>query len=219
MHDIKTNFKKTIDLSGIIDNERQKWLIKNWYLQDYSLTEKFIMKFPKITKILLVWGLCFVVLAVLIPISETNALEGQLDGIRNNIRQERLEVCQKAYKESGINKQFLYEQIPAVRCATYMTLIYAYESNYGKSKKCTVQKNCHGMKWNWINHPAWFISFNTYKESKEWFANRYFKFHYKKSIRVFISNWSMTDRETYIDFVENNYWETYRELELMYLLW
>lgn len=50
--------------------------------------------------------------------------------VRDQIRYERLEMCQQAYKESGINKKFIHGQIPAVRCATYLTLIYAYESGF-----------------------------------------------------------------------------------------
>ncbi len=77
MNDIKTNLNNTIDLAWIIENERQDYLIKNGYLEDFTLYEKFIMKFPRITKILLVWGVCFLVLAVLIPITKASAYEGE----------------------------------------------------------------------------------------------------------------------------------------------
>lgn len=137
--------------------------------------------------------------------------------VRDQIRLDRLITCQEEYKKSEINEQFLYWQIPAVRCATYSTLIMAFESNYGQSRKCIEQKNCHGMKGNGRDHPAWFITFNTYTEWRQWFADRYFKFHYKKNIRTFVHNWSETDQEVYTKFVEDRYWVVYNELETLYI--
>jgi hypothetical protein len=100
-----------------------------------------------------------------------------------------------------------------------MSLIYAFESSFWKSRKCVEQKNCHGMKWNWVNHPAGFITFNSHTESREWFANRYFKFHYKKDIKTFVYNWSMTDQKVYTEFIKARFWEMYRELEYQYMNW
>ena len=114
---------------------------------------------------------------------------------------------------------FIYDQLPVIRCATYMTLVYSYESNYWTSRKCKEQNNCLGMKWNWVNHPAWFITFDTEREAREWFANRYFKFHYKKKINQFVNSWSMTDRETYKQFMRQRSGKTYSDLEYYYFTW
>lgn len=140
-----------------------------------------------------------------------------LEDIRSAIRQERLEVCQEAYKDSWIREQFIYGQIPAVRCATYMSLVYAYESDFWRSRKCIQDNNCFWMKGNWVETPEGFIVFKTEKEGREYFARKYFQWHYKKDIRTFIHNWSMTDRETYIAFMKNRYEGMYRELEKQYL--
>lgn len=137
--------------------------------------------------------------------------------IRDQIRLDRLESCQEAYKESEINEQFLYKQIPAVRCATYSTLIMAFESNYGQSKKCIEQKNCHGMKGNGYDTPRGFLTFNTYREWRDYFSKKYFQWHYKKDIKTFVHNWSMTDQAVYTKFVEDRYWLVYNELETLYI--
>jgi len=204
----------TIDLKGMMAQE---------YLDskksDFTILKEKFMKIISIA-----WIVWFVVVCLfgwgMITPPEVKAYDtGENMSIRDQIRQERLEICQKAYKNSGINEQFLYDQVPAVRCATYMSLIYAFESDFGKSRKCVVQKNCHGMKWNWVNHPAGFITFNSHTESREWFANRYFKFHYKKDIKTFVYNWSMTDQAVYTEFVKARFWKMYRELEYQYMTW
>lgn len=211
---IKNKNKKnlTIDLKGMYAKE---------YLESRKTNIDIIkeISFKIIGTAGIVWFVIvsFVGWGIFTP-ETTNAYDtGENISIRDSIRLERLEVCQKAYKKTHINEQFLYDQIPAVRCATYMSLIYAFESNFWKSRKCTVQKNCHGMKGNWYDHPAGFITFDTYTEGREWFANRYFKFHYKKNIRTFVYNWSMTDREIYVGFVEKRYWKMYNELEYLYM--
>jgi hypothetical protein len=50
--------------------------------------------------------------------------------LQDKIRLSRLRICQEEYKNAEIGQKFINEQIPAVRCATYMTLVYAFESNF-----------------------------------------------------------------------------------------
>ena len=132
------------------------------------------------------------------------------------IRTERLDICQTAYKNSEINKQFIHWQIPAVRCATYMSLIFAYESGYGKSAKCVKTNNCFWLKWNWYDTPKGFLHFKTQTEGREYFAKKYFKWHYKKDIKTFVHNWSMTDQKIYTTFVKDRFWKFHNEIEKLY---
>lgn len=208
------NLNRTIDLRTIIDQEREKDLIKSGLRPSCTIMDSLYINFPKVFKTLVICGLCYV-LWWTYWVVETFAY----DDIQNKIRLERLEICEEAYKNSWINEQFLYEQIPAVRCATYMTLIYAFESNFWKSEKCVNQKNCHGMKWNWYDTPKWFLIFNSFTDWRKYFAKKYFRWHYKKNIRTFVYNWSMTDQEVYTEFVTTRYWKIYNELENLYITW
>jgi len=207
---MKTNINKknlTIDLKEIMCNEYIE--SKKTYLQ------KFIDKYIK--KVALIE---FIIILLLFIPKITNWYDTSENlSIQDKIRLERLEVCQNAYKNSWINEQFLYWQVPAVRCATYMSLIYAYESNFGKSRKCIEDKNCHWIKWNWYDTPRGFLRFETYREWREYFAKKYFKWHYKKNVSKFVYSWSITDRNTYINFVSSKYWNVYKELEYLYMTW
>lgn len=138
-------------------------------------------------------------------------------GIREQIREERLEICTEAFRNSWIKHKFIYEQLMSVRCATYMSLIYAYESGYGSSRMCIEDKNCFGIKGNWYDTPAGFLKFKTEREGREYFARKYFDFHYKKNIETFVRDWSMTDRATYISFMRSKYFDLYMQLEKQYL--
>ena len=148
-------------------------------------------------------------------IQHNNWIRNELQ-IQQAVRKERIDICKQELEKSWIETKEIYGQDLVIRCATYMTLIYSYESNYWVSNMCKEQKNCYGMKWNNINHPAWFIWFETERHWNEWFANRYYKFHYKKKISNFVYDWSMTDREAYIDFLKSNYDKVYWELREIY---
>lgn len=214
--EIQTNLNNTIDLRLLLSNEKYNKYEKQWLVPKISHYDKLMMTH---TKLILIFATIWIVFIILIgtgmKYSIVNA-EGNELTIQDKIRMDRLKVCEKAYKDSWIGKQFIQEQVPSVRCANFMTLIYAYESDFGKSHKCTDHFNCHGMKWNWVDHPAWFIDFENEKEGREWFANRYFKFHYKKDIETFVNDWSETDIENYIYFVESKYSKIYSEIENLY---
>lgn len=207
----RLKMKDTIDLKEIYCRE---------YLQSKKgKTLLFIENNMKKIAIILSMAGLFLFFGMLYPAEAKNNSEQSSMTIRDKIRAERLEICQEAYKKSWINERFIYEQLPVVRCATYMWLIYAYESGFGTSRMCLEDKNCHWMKWNWVDHKAWFIKFDTFREGREWFADRYFKFHYKKKINEMVNSWSMTDRATYKAFMWDRYSEMYGELEYYYLSW
>jgi hypothetical protein len=163
-------------------------------------------------KWLLIPFIFILVIIVASWISKTNANELSM---ADKIRLERLEVCQMAYKNSWIKETKIYWQTPAIRCATYMTLIYSYESNYWRSVKCNNTKNCWGIKWNWYDTPRGFLHFKTYRAGRLYFATKYFKWHYKKNVSGFINSRSMTDRKTYKHFVGSKWFEVYRQLEYL----
>lgn len=227
MNDIRTNLKNTIDLAWIYENERQEWLIKNGYLQDFTLYEKFIMKFQKTTKFLVCMGLLFIVLLVLYPISETNANKSEImdnfneleyywvDNHKDLARKYRIEACYITNMEAT-EKQLTH-------CATMMALVTAIESDYMQSPRCKNDKNCTGIK-GWQNWKYWFMKFESVYEHNLYFAEKFWKYHYKKSLFTFVywykqNNWSYkygwtyTQQDTYLQFLRNNYEKVYWEIE------
>ena len=69
----------------------------------------------------------------------------------NNIEVTYEEVKPKNYVHTDQNL--------ITRCATYATLVYAYESGYGQSDKCIRTKNCYGIK-----QGGKFVTYKTYKD-------------------------------------------------------
>lgn len=137
--------------------------------------------------------------------------------LQEKIRISRLKACQKFAKTEKT-----YWQDSVARCATFATIVFAFESNFWKSKMCENFKNCYWMKWNWIEYPSWFIKFENYKKADEYFAKKYWQWHYKKKIDIFIKwkcqnwkciwAWSETDQETYIYFFNKNFKKIYKEI-------
>lgn len=202
MKKIKKLYEATIDLR----NNRNKEYKKMWILPKYT-------KFQKITIII---GLVLVIMNI-VPKLEIKACKAQNISIQDKIRLERLEVCQKAYKDSWIKDKFIYKQLMVVRCANYMTLVYAFESDFWKSRMCLQDKNCFWIKWNWVDTPMWDLKFKTFTEGREYFAKKYFKWHYKKKINTFVHDRAMWNRQVYISFMYQNYTKIYKELEHMYI--
>jgi hypothetical protein len=104
-----------------------------------------------------------------------------------------------------------------------MTLINAYESGFGTSNRCINNNNCMGLKW-WSNWSYWFLTFNSRYEWNLYFAEKWFTYHYKKSLHTLIYWfrqagweyrywWSYTDQETYYVFLKNNYYRVKWEIE------
>jgi hypothetical protein len=104
-----------------------------------------------------------------------------------------------------------------VRCATYMTLVYAFESDFWQSRMCKQDKNCMWLMGNWIDTPAWFLTFEKYEDSEKYFAQKYWKWHYKKKINTFVIHWSTTHQQEYKAFLNSKYDDTYKELEQLFL--
>lgn len=197
---------KKLGLNPVID-------LKKMYAKEYIESTKTNTKKAKeltIKMIAFCWIIWYLIFTILnwwwfVTIWKVEAKWTLTDG--EKIRLERLESCKKY---AHINK--IYWQEADVRCATFMTLVFAYESNFGKSDMCKNLKNCFWIKGNWVDTPAGFIKFKTYKEAKEYFAKKYFQWHYKKKINVFVNNWSMTDRQSYTLFFTKNYWQIYNEI-------
>lgn len=216
----KEMIKNTIDLRTIIENEKNEDLIKRWYRKRSYIT---IPVMQVIT--------VFSIMITIITFAYHNATKTNADSettyynvekeskltLQDKIRLSRLRICQDEYKNAEIGQQFIHEQIPAVRCATYMTLIYAFESHYWQSQMCKNQKNCMGMKGNWKDTPAWFLTFKNYDEANIYFAQKYWQWHYKKKINTFVNDWSTTHQTEYKQFLNSKYDDTYKELEQLFL--
>ena len=200
------------------DIKLEYWKRKYWYKLVQIFIEKLFYKYrTQITMGLIIVFLLVVIFGIAINKTNADYNNNPNLSIQDKIRLERMEVCQQAYKLSNINEKFLYWQIPAVRCTTYITLIYAYESNFWKSKKCIEKNNCWGIKGNWYDTPRWFLSFKTQRAGRLYFATKYFKWHYKKNVNEFINSWSMTDRKTYKHFVWSRWFKIYRQNEYLLL--
>lgn len=215
----KTMINNTIDLRAIIENEKNENLVKRWF-RKRSYISMPVMQAITITCILI----------TIITFAYHNAKTANANSevtfniekeqkltLQDKIRLSRLRICQEEYKNANIGQKFIHEQIPAVRCATYLTLVYAFESNFGKSRMCKEEKNCMWLMGNWIDTPAWFLTFEKYEEAEKYFAQKYWKWHYKKKINTFVNDWSTTHQQEYKNFLNSKYDDTYRELEQLFL--
>lgn len=227
--DIETVLKKpgTIDLRymyarEIVDEIENKWF-KNKTL---NIILPIFTIIWAITVLVLWWGM-------LIWKSKANNIETQInseydyywvDNHKDYERKLRLEACERVYMQNQyfVNDTFIHTtQNPIVRCATMMTLVWAYESNYFNSNMCLTTNNCFGIK----EYSTWrFKEYNTRYESYLDFARLYlvwnwnnsFKWHKNRTISEFVYNWSMTDRNTYIDYLNTRFHNIYNELNNIY---
>lgn len=145
-----------------------------------------------------------------------------VDNYQDYARKIRLEICNRVYfaNKDWVDSTYIHDQDIVVRCATMMTLIWSYESDYFASERCIRDYNCFWIKD--YNTGA----FKIYDSLYEWqvdFAKKYlvgngnntFRWHKNRNITEFVYAWSMTDRETYIDFVSSKYWEVYNNLNML----
>lgn len=179
------------------------------------------------------WSVFIWFLAFLVLVPNTSAYD-----LQTQIRLDRLNTCEQAYKESWITEKHINYEMLVVRCATYNTLMFAYESNFWQSRMCLQDMNCHWIKLpsnrnllKWINYtviPWRFLKFESYSDNNLVFARSYFTYHYKKDTTTFIRwfrqadwsyafGWSTTDTWTYINFIDSNYQRIYNELERLYI--
>ncbi len=196
------------NLNPIIDLRSQYYienLEKNWYKirkRNFKLDFNFIKKV-----IVIAWFILFFLTIYLNYFVKKSEARKDFT-LQEKIRIERLKSCQKYAKIEKI-----YWQDAVVRCATFATIVFAFESDFWKSWLCQNQKNCYWIKWNWIEYPAGFINFKNFDEANNFFAKKYFQFHYKKKVEDFVYSWSMTDRKSYIYFFNKNYQKIYSEIE------
>lgn len=200
---------------------------KGYYIAcDMDILERFMFKYTRISKILTLMGVCFIIWCVTIywGITTVSADYNELS-IQDQIRLERLEVCQEALKESSLHYNQAEMAELVIKCTQRMIWVYIMESGTGKDEIRT--NNFLWLK-RTVNGQYWFHSFKTGRECRKYFATKYFKFHYKKSPRTFIYGfwidnqwkfgWSVTDKEIYTNFltnVENNQ-ELTNELNYLY---
>ena len=142
-----------------------------------------------------------------------------VDNYKDYARMQRLEACER--KQIEILKKS--NQKRTIHCATMMTLITAYESWYMKSNRCVNQKNCMWLKGRRWNGSYWFLTFKNHYDWNIYFADKWFIYHYKKSIHTLIYGykqndwsykywWSTTDQVTYVAFIKDKYSLVYNEL-------
>lgn len=197
------------NLPHIIDLRSQYFveeLEKKWYKINKKRNFKLDLNFIK-KVIVIAWFILFFLTIYLNYFVKKSEARKDFT-LQEKIRIERLKSCQKYAKIKKI-----YWQDAVVRCATFATIVFAFESDFWKSWLCQNQKNCYWIKWNWIEYPAGFINFKNFEKWNEYFAKKYFQFHYKKKVKDFVYSWSMTDRQSYIYFFNKNYQKIYSEIE------
>lgn len=151
--------------------------------------------------------------------------------IGDKIRLERIEVCQNAFdkwKETKNIPQFIRWKMPVISCALRMHWVYIQESGAGTSEMCINNKSCLWIKTK-RNGIYWHNPFNSYREEREIFADKYFEFHFVKDPRTFIYGylqedggykwgWATWNKESYTLLLENieNNQNLIREYEYLY---
>lgn len=195
------------NLPHIIDLRSQYFveeLEKKWYKINKKRNFKLDLNFIK-KAIVIAWFILFF-LTIYINYFYLKTEAKKVYTEQEKIRLSRIKACEKYSKVRKI-----YWQDAIVRCATFATIVFAFESDFWKSNICLNKKNCFWIKWNWIEYPAGFINFRDFDEANNFFAKKYFQFHYKKKVPEFVRSWSMTDRDAYISFFNVNYKKIYNE--------
>lgn len=148
---------------------------------------------------------------VLVPkkvVESTKIDKPHVETTLDKVRQERKVICQEVYeklKDKVINHKNVVE-----RCATMMTLQYAYESGHGKSLRCTKGNNCFWIKHNkrdrCIRNTDWFCTFKSQKEWSYDYAEMFYK-HYEgyRSIEAYLHAYSPDGNKSYHSFVKSKY--------------
>ena len=194
---------KRLKISPVIDLRE---IYSKEYLESKKTLKIKILEF--LEKPFIIWCiLLFITIVYIFWSWKYKLVEARKDfTLQEKIRIERLKSCAKYAQVEKI-----YNQDAIVRCSTFATIVFAFESDFWKSWLCQEKKNCYWMKGNWIEYPKWFITFSTFEKGNEYFAKKYFQFHYKKKIPELVRSWSMTDRDAYISFFIVNYNKIYKE--------
>ena len=141
-----------------------------------------------------------------------------VDNFQDYARAVRKETCYRVWTK--ILWKVTEEQIK--HCTTVNTLITAIESNYMKSNRCIKNNNCKWLK-GWQNWRYWFMKFNSLYEQNLYFAEKWFTYHYKKSLHTLVYwyrqkdwsykfGWTYTQQNTYYTFLRNKYYKVYNNL-------
>lgn len=201
------------------------WKDTNYKKRKVAKLKKWLKQLKHLWIILIILCIFYTLISLIYNfnvIPQTNANES----IQDKIRQERLQVCQKAIKESWIVKNQIELHSLVINCAIRMHGVYIVESRTWKSE---VRKN----NFLWIKRTInWYYGFNSFAswyDCRLYFARKYAEFHYKKDPRTFIYwfwidnqwqyGWSTTDQESYTNTltkIENNK-ELRRDYEYLYL--
>jgi len=223
----KTKTNKTIDLKAIIAEE---------YLQSKKTSMQKIKEFL-FKSIWIIWIILYILISLwsyggFIHIWKANASELNILTPRDKIRLERLEVCQKYFDKYKKEKQiprFIRWKLAVVSCAIRMHWVYIMESWAWKSEMCRKQKSCLWIK-TYRYWKYWHFPFKTYREEREIFADKYFKYHFKKSPFTFIYwykqndwsykwGWASWNKKQYVNLLNNieNNKKLIAEYEYLYL--
>jgi len=130
---------------------------------------------------------------------------------QDNARLERIAICEQAYEKH--KDKITNGNDVIIRCATMMTLQYAFESGHGKSKKCVNQRNCYGIKNNkrdrCIKSSNWFCTYSAQIEWSRDYAEMFMK-HYEgyKSVTAYLHVYSPDGNTSYHKFVLSKYKDT-----------
>lgn len=138
--------------------------------------------------------------------------------IQEKIRLERKEVCSRLQRE--LRPELWIDDVN--RCATVMTLNYAIESWFGK--KAVRPNNKLGLKWYRPNWTYWFLTFESEYQARLYWAEKYYRFHYNKSMKTYIywflqKDWTRkwwytaTQKPMYYNFFMRRWNKIYGEIE------
>lgn len=212
---------KTIDLKAITYAD---YLRKKGYFVTNKLTmsQKILVKSKKIALFAILSTIMYILLWI-IWIVATHASNDELsyywvNSYKDLARVHRLEACER------VNPEATRDQI--LHCGTMMTIVTAIESDFMQSPRCRNYKNCTGIK-GWQNGKYGFMKFDSVYAHNLYFAEKFWKYHYKKSLFTFVYGykqtdgsykygWTYTQQSTYLQFVRSKYSIVYKEISKIY---
>lgn len=142
-----------------------------------------------------------------------------VDNFQDYSREIRKETCYRAWN------QILWDvtEKQVKHCATLLTLQVAFETGYMTSNMCVNNKNCIWLKGYRDNWTYGFLTFDTQYDWYMMYSEKFFTYHYKKTIHTLIWGyiqkdwnyrwgWSTTDQARYVNFIRNKYNTVYDSL-------
>lgn len=220
MNDIKTNLNNTIDLRSDYLESKDRELVRRGYIKDITFYEKIMIKFTKTIFFLALIGILSLFNIIFWEKTYAN-YEFKTYNVTNYkdlARMKRVETCKR------VNPNTTREQV--IHCATMNTLVTAMESASMQSNRCIRDNNCKWLK-GWQNGKYGFMKFDSLYEQNIYFAEKFWKYHYKKSFFTFVYGykqsdgsyrygWSYTDQASYLQFLKSKYSTVYNEIDNVY---